>query len=326
MTITNAQAAKLGRLSIYAMDMYTSLPPASVAARTPPAGGTPPSVTNRLTPPPDTRIMAEGWTVIAYIVAEDALFQSGKSVMGGTEAYYGFLARSVVDSSKFVAVVRGTNGMVEWVEDAEFVPVPHPTLVGATVEQGFLGIYATMRLLDPDGLQIGTGSADGISLTVGRGTLTVLGHSLGSALSTYLTYDLADPARLGSRVSACMFASPQTGDSAFVSAFDKMVADYRVFNYVLDIVPRVPMELGYATLPRTTVLQPDTSEANIRVSLFCNHHVVCYCAMLDYEGTMEDPAVLVTDDDKDCAACVLGPETADPTMAKLLAAGARIIP
>jgi hypothetical protein len=258
MPITNSQAATLGRLSIYAMDMYTAIPPAPTAASTPPAATAPPPIANQLTPPPDTRIAAEGWKLVAYIVARDALFQSGKSVIGGTEAYYGFLAQSATDLSSFVAVVRGTNGMLEWVEDAEFMPMTHPGLAGATVEQGFWGIYASMRLIDPNGRQIGASAADGkvsaaangIASAVGAGMLTVIGHSLGSALSTYLAFDLADPARLGARVSACLFASPQTGDGAFVMAFDKAVADYRVFNYVLDVVPRVPMGPGYATLPR----------------------------------------------------------------------------
>ncbi|HTW68817.1 MAG TPA: hypothetical protein VME47_02915 [Acetobacteraceae bacterium] len=329
MTITNSQAAALGRLSIFAMDMYTSLPPTPVPASTPPAHAAPPPLLNRLTPSPDPRIAAEGWTIVAYIVAHDALFQSGNTVLGGTEAYYGFLAKSSAGSPSFVALVRGTNGFLEWIEDAEFAPMPHPTLPGATVEQGFWGIYASMRLLDLNGSQIGANVADAIASLVGPGTLTVIGHSLGSALSTYLTYDLADPSaspsRLGPRVSACLFASPQTGDAAFAAAFDKIVADYRVFNYVLDVVPRVPIGLGYVTLPRATVLQPATSEASIRVNLFCNHHVICYCAMLDYEATMDDKDVLVTPDDKACAACVLGPETAAPTLAKLLTTGAMAI-
>ena len=57
--------------------------------------------------------------------------------------------------------------------------------------------------------------------------------------------------------------------------------DRLLFNYSVDVVPRVPMSLGYETLPRATVLQPATAEASIRFSVFCNDHVVCYCAMLD---------------------------------------------
>ena len=115
------------------------------------------------------------------------------------------------------------------------------------------------------------------------GPVTVVGHSLGAALATYLALDLARGG-LGTRVSACLFASPHTGNQAFVELFDKTITDYRLFNYILDVVPRVPLGLGYSPLPRRTVIQPATAEANIRVTIECNHHVICYCAMLDYEG------------------------------------------
>ena len=322
MTITNSQAAQLGHLSIFAMDMYTALPAATPPASTPCVAQAPPPAVDRLTPPPDQRLAGEKWSLEAYIVAHDALFQTGKTMVGGAEVYYGFLARSTEDPSVMVAVIRGTDGILEWIEDAEFVAIPHPDMPNATVEQGFWGIYASMRLLATNGDAIGANAAHGIASSVGSGTLTVVGHSLGSALATYLTFDLAQPARLGARVSACLFASPKTGDGVFTQAFDKAVSDYRLFNYVLDLVPRVPMGLGYVALARATVLQPSTSEASIRVSPFCDHHVICYCAMLDYEGTMQDPALLVTADDEACAACVLGPETATPTLAKLLAPAA----
>jgi triacylglycerol lipase len=88
-------------------------------------------------------------------------------------------------------------------------------------------------------------------------------------------------------MEACLFASPHTGDKAFVDLFDRSVVDYRLFNYLLDLVPRLPVGLGYEPLPRRTVIRPETGEARIRFDIGCNHHVVCYCAMLDYEGTMK---------------------------------------
>jgi hypothetical protein len=81
----------------------------------------------------------------------------------------------------------------------------------------------------------------------------------------------------------CLFASPHPGDQAFVMLFDQTIADYRLFNYILDIVPRVPPGLGYAALP---LIRPQTAEAAIRFDIGCNHHVICYCAMLDYEETI----------------------------------------
>ncbi len=299
MSITNSQAAPLGLLLMYAMDMFTDM-------------GEKPTT---LTPAVDSRVTDAGWTVRGYLTASDAVFGKGAPLGRGERVYYGFVAQD--DSGRFVAVVRGTHGLAEWIEDAKFVPIPHPTIAGATVEQGFWDIYAGMELVATDGSAIGSSAASGIPQLVGAGPLLVLGHSLGSALATYLSLDLAKGA-LGGRVSACLFASPQTGDTAFAREYDATLADYRVFNYVLDVVPRVPLGLGYATLPRTTVLQPATSEAVIRVDVSCNHHVICYSAMLDFEAT-QAPGVVRTDDDKQCAACILGPETASPTMAKLLA-------
>jgi pimeloyl-ACP methyl ester carboxylesterase len=48
---------------------------------------------------------------------------------------------------------------------------------------------------------------------VGKGSLIVLGHSLGSTLATYLTFDLAHPGKLGPRVRGCFYASPRPGDA-----------------------------------------------------------------------------------------------------------------
>jgi triacylglycerol lipase len=185
-----------------------------------------------------------------------------------------------------------------------------------SVEQGFWNLYASMQLISPTGAALGA-LAPAITNAAGStGMVTVVGHSLGAALATYLTLDLARGG-LGPRISACLFASPHTGNQAFVTLFDHTIADYRLFNYILDIVPRVPLGLGYMPLPRRTVLQPATAEANIRVDIGCNHHVICYCAMLDYEGTMK-ATTPVPAGEAGSAACIRGPETGNPRLAKQL--------
>ncbi len=106
----------------------------------------------------------------------------------------------------------------------------------------------------------------------------------------------------------------------------RRLTDYRLFNYILDVVPRVPLGLGYSPLPRRTVIQPATAEANIRVTIECNHHVICYCAMLDYEGTMR-ATTPVPQGEADSATCILGPETGAPSLAKqLVSAIAGVVP
>lgn len=281
--IQDPEAARLGLLVDYAMDMYTG-----------------PMGRATLEPPPDPRL-APDWALRSYVCGTDAVLHlKNPLALGQDNVCYGFLAESSARPGAFVAVIRGTDGILEWVEDGEFVPVRCPA--GGMVEQGFWSLYQTLRLRTAG--QMGDLVA-GITAAVGSaGTLMVVAHSLGSALATYLTMDLADPARLGSRVSACLFASPQTGDSAFVERFDRSVANYRLYNYELDVVPRVPRGLGYATLPKATWISPFESQAAIRFDLGCHHHVICYCAMLDY--TLLD-WTKVPQQDQPCAACIRGP-------------------
>lgn len=292
--MTDTQAASFGLLIMYAEDMY-SLAVGSLA------------------PPPDSRIAAAGWTVVNYLTAQDALFPSKTAARQRLSAnpvkrvFFGFLARNNTDPTSYVAVVRGTDGFVEWVVDAEFLLIPHPRHAGAHVEQGFWSIYQTMSLADPvTGVTTHQNAAEGVEKVVGaKGTVVVMGHSLGSALATYFADDLAD--RLGPNLSACLFASPRTGDAAWAALFARTVKAYQLFNYIIDIVTHVPT-LGYETLPNATVLQPSTAQAAIRFDIFCNHHVICYCAMIDYQDTMATPT---TAQDTSCKACILSPPAVD---------------
>jgi triacylglycerol lipase len=274
-----------GLLAMYAEDMYT---PGS------------------LQPQPEPRIDNDGWTVVGHLIANDVLIPTGShqrlSINRSQRVFYGFLARNKTDPNSFVVAVRGTDGLVEWLIDAEFLLVRHPNYPATQVEQGFWGIYQTMSLLD-----IATGTtyaiaADGIAAMVGAaGSATVTGHSLGSAIATYLTFDVA--VKLGSRATACLFASPRTGDAAWAALFDTKVTTYQLCNYILDVVTQVPT-LGYTTLSKVTLLNPKTAQAKVRLDVFCNHHVICYCAMIDYAAAMAAPA---DPDDVKCKLCVSPP-------------------
>jgi triacylglycerol lipase len=301
MSITDSQSVSFGLLAMYAEDMYAA-------------------ALGSLNPAADPRIAASGWTIVGYLTALDVLFPAKTaprqrlSMDGAKRVFFGLVAQNNVDPTCYVAVVRGTDGIVEWVIDAEFLLIPHPRHANVQVEEGFWNIYQTMSLADPaTGLTTHQNAAEGVAKLVETGTVVVTGHSLGSALATYFADDLAE--RLGSRVSACLFASPRTGDSAWASLVAANVKDYRLFNYILDIVTHVPT-LGYATLPNATVVQPSTAQAGIRLDVFCNHHVICYCAMIDYKDTM---AAQTTAQDASCKSCILPPPSVMPESAKALA-------
>jgi hypothetical protein len=267
---------------------------------------------------------------VGYITGDDSLLRKGPLQSKGQTVCYGYLARHA--SGELVAAVRGTDGFVEWIEDGEFLPIPYAPQIAVPagphpilVELGFWTLYASMELISPAGAPLGALAPAIVNAAGSSGPVTVVGHSLGSALATYLTLDLARGS-LGARVSACLFASPHTGNQAFASLFDQSVADYRLFNYILDVVPRVPLGPDYAPLPKRTVLRPETAEARIRVDAGCNHHVICYCAMLDYEGT-KHATTPVPAGEEGSAICILGAETGSPSVAKQLASAlAGIVP
>jgi triacylglycerol lipase len=309
MQFTNTIAASYGLLVMHAMDMYRIN-------------------TSVLTPPATPGLTSAGWSIAAYITGRDTLFAKGPLQLATRTVCYGYLAeRGAGAAQEWVVAIRGTDGFVEWVEDGEFAPVPYPAAPGpASVEQGFWSVYSGMALIDPKGAPLGPLAPAITSLVASSaGPVTVAGHSLGAALATYLTLDLARGS-LGRRVSACLFASPHPGDQAFADLFDLGVSDYRLFDYLLDAVPRVPLALGYKPLSRRTVIQPGTAEASIRFDLGCNHHVICYAAMLDYEGTMR-AATPVPAGEEESALCILGPETGRPSLAKeVMSAIAGIVP
>lgn len=273
-TLSNLEAAILAQAVACAMDMHISAPLS-------------------LTPVIDARL-APNWQICGYLVARDHVFTQGLPV------YYGFLARSVADPTRYLAAVRGTLGILEWIKDAEFVAVRHP--VAGTVEEGFYSIYASMELHDLAG--VASPAAAGIAAIVGAGTVTVLGHSLGSAIATYLAFDLAAADKLGDRTSAAFFASPRPGNAEFGRAFDARVRSYRVYNYELDIVPRVPRGPDYTDLPVITWIGIEAAAARIRFDFGCHHHALCYAAMLDFDASdwAKEPPV-----DAENTACILGP-------------------
>jgi len=274
-----------------------------------------------LDPPLDPSIAA-AYDLKGYIVGNDALAElnpaTGKRRMRLTNnvVFYGFLACSKANPHQYVAVVRGTGSLLEWIKDAEFTPIPHP-LSGGQVELGFDSIYQTMKYRSYVGGTF-TGDwkavAEGIADACPDGKVTVVGHSLGSALATYLTLDLVVSQNMADRVTTCMFASPHPGDTPFVDFFDKNTANYTLYNYSRDAVPMVPLLFGYSSLPRAIKITPDAAQADIRYNpllpldlqnLACQHHVVCYAAMLDYHAADWGSLPNI---DQGCVRCIIGPK------------------
>lgn len=259
--LSDQQAAELALLVVYAMDQFQ-------ADRM------------NLAPAPDPRL-GDAWRVLGYLTAVEGLLHTGDTLAFGKDVCYGYLAQSVANPAVFVAPIRGTALAVEWVKDAEFLSMPHPVV--GRVEAGFWSIYESLTYRPVAGKA--ARAAQGLAAAVGQGELIVLGHSLGAPLATYLSFDLAAPDFLDKRVQAVLFASPRPGNSEFVKAYDARVIDYQLWNFELDIVPRVPRGQDYADLPKVNWIGLQNSQAHIRFDFGCFHHLLCYCAQLNYSMT-----------------------------------------
>ena len=273
--------AQLGLLAAYAFDMF------------------PGSQLQLLEPPADPRL-SPLWAIRGYLTACDALFLKAQALGLGTRVFYGFLAESTTSPGTFVAVVRGTADIIEWAIDAKFAQVQCP--LGGHAEAGFYGLFETLKFRTPGGVDTEVGA--GIAAIVGKGSITVIGHSLGAALATYLALELAAVRHLN--VRGRFFASPRPGDQDFADAFATHVKDAVSYARERDEVPEVPFGFGYLPLHCLVLIGPQTAQAVVRDNPLCNHHIFCYCADLWY-GLMAWPDVPPID--QPLTACICGPAT-----------------
>lgn len=268
--------------------------------------------------PPLDNATAGAWELQGHLIGNDVVVDIDPKEQRKTlrmlrnSIFYGYVAQSKENPEQYVAVIRGTGNAVEWLINGQFAPIPHH--IAGHAEQGFYDLYQSLYYQPMAGTGGNSGSAaTDIACSITTGKLTVVGHSLGSALATYLTFDLAagNPG-MGDRVTACLFASPRAGDIAFADMFHQRVSAYKLYNYSRDAVPTVPLLFGYTSLPGMTRIVPEEAQAKIRFdpllplelhNLACQHHAVCYAAMLDYHAADWANLPMV---DGNCAACIIG--------------------
>jgi triacylglycerol lipase len=154
---------------------------------------------------------------------------------------FGFVALNLTTQNVFV-VFRGTQTPMDWMANLSFPQVPH---TWGMVEAGFSRLYQ----------QCSASVITAVKRVPGA-PVFVTGHSLGGALATLATADLAI-----NGIAAAMYniASPRVGNNAFAAQFDgnvQVLARWRIAN-TEDIVTTVPLatpNLGGVPLPPTSPL------------------------------------------------------------------------
>jgi predicted chitinase/pimeloyl-ACP methyl ester carboxylesterase len=255
---------------------------------------------NNLMPEPTPDFPA-AYELSAWIQMQDFILSS----TGPT--FYGFIAQSKTDPTKFVMAIRGTQTAEEWWDNlTSITKTPFGEPNSGSVAYGFNRIYQTMeiverpsnaagaalaaRSLKPAGsfaqqanslfarlsrAAVATARVPGASLPAGA-SVTVVGHSLGAALATMYTMENAGKVQ---NPLLCTFASPRVGDADFVKAFAALpLTSWRIVNDP-DVVPKLPPEI--AGFEHVNVEQLYNSSNTAKNTFGCWHAMSTYLSLID---------------------------------------------
>jgi Lipase (class 3) len=227
------------------------------------------------------------YTVVTTIYAFDLStdFNPGR----GTDRVSIGLVCQADGTGDVVIAIRGTEGILEWVVDAEFLFVTCPILVGSgQTEDGFTAMYNSLgTAVAPGALNVAQSLATlpfGPAIT----SLTICGHSLGGALATLLALDVVANTVFKSP-TVYTYASPRVGDPAFASTYDQVVKKtFRIANR-LDLVPKLPLSPFYEhvlTLSELNPIQlfPLPPKFLVKTDLVCEHALGTYLHLMSLDS------------------------------------------
>jgi predicted lipase len=184
-----------------------------------------------------------------------------------------------------VIAIRGTEGILEWVHDAEFNRVTCPFLAGAGyTEDGFTAMYNSLGTSVAAGSPSVVSALETLPFKQPVGSVTICGHSLGGALATLMALDLAANSSF-KPPTVYTYASPRAGDSLFVSTYNQLVPDsYRIANRV-DLVPKLPLPPAYDHVRELFDLNaaqflPFPPKILVKPTLACEHLLDTYLHLL----------------------------------------------
>lgn len=185
-----------------------------------------------------------------------------------------------------VIAIRGTEGILEWVQDAKFLAVPCPFLSsGGNTEDGFTAMYDSMTVNPAGGSPTVLKALATLSWKKPVTSLTICGHSLGGALATLLALDVAaNGAAPFNSPTVYTYASPKTGDPLFAATYNHVVPNtFRIANR-LDLVPKLPLPPLYDHVSGLFELNPIKlgvpPKVLVKFEIPCEHFINSYLHLL----------------------------------------------
>ncbi len=221
--------------------------------------------------------------IITTIYASD-LYTDANPERANSQVSIGLILQAQ-GSGEAVIAFRGTEGIKEWVLDANFGTKPCPFLASAgNTEDGFTDMYESVATGTAAGSPLLVASLTKLAWNQEIETVTVCGHSLGGALATLATLDIAVNAPSPyHNVTSYTYASPRLGDVSFAAKYNQLVANtFRIANE-LDLVPRLPLfppyehVMGEFDLKPYTVLPP---KFLVQPNPYCEHILSSYLYLL----------------------------------------------
>jgi Lipase (class 3) len=196
----------------------------------------------------------KAYTVVTTIYANDLATDMNPS-RGNNRVSIGLICQAN-GTGDVVIAIRGTEGILEWIQDAQFLLVTCPFLAGAgSTEDGFTAMYNSLQTGDSAGSPTVVNALATLPFPQPVSSVTISGHSLGGALATLLALDLAANTDFNNP-TVYTYASPRTGDPMFASTYDQVVTNsFRVANR-LDLVPHLPLPPAYDHVLQLYELNP----------------------------------------------------------------------
>jgi hypothetical protein len=226
---------------------------------------------------------ATAYTVVTTIYAFD-LATDINPARGNNQVSIGLILQAV-GTGDVVVAIRGTEGIQEWINDAEFLLIPCPFLVGAgQTEDGFTDMYSSLRTDDAVGSPSVVNALANLPFKQPVSSVTICGHSSGGALGTLLALDLAANS-IFKNPSVYTYGSPRTGDPLFVSTYNQVVPNtFRIANR-LDLVTKLPLPPAYDHVLGLFELNPVQlftfpPKILVKLTIACEHYLDSYLHLL----------------------------------------------
>jgi hypothetical protein len=259
-----------------------------------------------LRPEPVASDMPDTYEFVAWIHMSDF------SIDEIVPKFYGFVARDKSTRRQFVLALRGTEGAIEWFDDAACYLVPFAQMRHTgRVAHGFDRVYSTMKIeqhpATAGALMQGAPLAElqgsfgdqleqlhlrlekvadvkpTVSLEKGRPErpYIVTGHSLGAALTTLFVMENEEKKKFDIS-NSCTFASPRVGNMDFVRAFNALaITSWRIVNR-WDLVPKLPIHIPVVLdFEHVNTAYEFSSKGMVKWNPVCWHSIKTYLHLLD---------------------------------------------